>query len=54
MTNVEKKIAVALVEDMVAHGYRLMQYPTAEAMVDYYAALPLEWWQKCHAHYVGA
>lgn len=44
----EKKMAVALVEDMVAHGYHLMQYPTAQAMVDYYDCFTLEWWQESH------
>lgn len=53
MTNVEKKTAVALVEDMVAHGYHLMQYKTAEEMVEYYEMLPLKWWQETHDRFVG-
>lgn len=53
MMNENEKIqAVALVEDMVAHGYHLMQYPTAQAMVDYYECLPLSWWQESHDHFV--
>jgi hypothetical protein len=51
MTNTEKMQAITLVEDMVAHGYHLMQYPTARAMVDYYEALPLNWWQEIHDHF---
>lgn len=38
--------AVALVEDMIAHGYHLMQYPTARALVDYYDCFPLSWWEE--------
>jgi len=49
----EKMQAVALVEDMVAHGYHLMQHPTAQAMVDYYEALPLDWWQESHDEFVA-
>lgn len=53
MTNTEKKIAIALVEDMVAHGYHLVQYKTAEDMVTYYECLPLDWWQEAHDRIVG-
>ena len=53
MNEMEKMQAVALVEDMVAHGYHLMQYPTARAMVDYYETLPLAWWQDCHDRFMG-
>ena len=52
MTNTEKMLAVALVEDMVAHGYHLMQYPTAQLMVDNYDCLPLSWWQTAHDNFV--
>jgi hypothetical protein len=49
----EKMQAVALVEDMVAHGYHLMQYPTAQAMVDTYDCFTLDWWQEAHDRFVG-
>ena len=48
MTESEKAQAVALVEDMVAHGYRLMQYKDAQAMVNCYDCFPLSWWQESH------
>ena len=53
MTNIEKMQAIALVEDMVAHGYNLMQYPTAQAMVDYYDHFPLSWWQESHDRFLA-
>jgi hypothetical protein len=53
MTNTEKMQAAALVENMVAHGYSLMPYPTAQAMVDYYEDLPLDWWQETHDEFVA-
>lgn len=48
MTNIEKKQAIALLEDMAAHGYHLMQYHTAQDLVDTYSCLPLSWWQETH------
>lgn len=54
MSENEKVMATALVEDMVAHGYHLMQYKTARAMVDHYDCFTLEWWQKTHDRFVGA
>ena len=53
MKNTEKMIAITLVEDMVAHGYKLMQYKTAKEMVEYYNTLPLSWWQESHDHFVN-
>ena len=53
MTNTEKKNAIALVENMVAHGYHLIQYKTAEDMVNCYDMLSLDWWQDCHDRFVG-
>lgn len=51
MTEEEKIQATQLVEDMVQHGYHLMQYPTARAMVDTYDCFPLSWWEKNHDHF---
>ena len=48
MTNTEKLTAIELVKDMVAHGYSLGQYKDAQALVEYYESLPLDWWQRAH------
>ena len=53
MTNIEKKQAITLVEDMVAHGYHLMQYKNAQEMVEYYDCFPLSWWQESHDQFLA-
>lgn len=53
MKNTEKMMAIALVEDMVAHGYKLMQYKTAQEMVERYSTFPLPWWQESHDRFVN-
>jgi len=52
MTNIEKKQAIALVEDMVAHGYHLMQYKSAQEMVECYSCFDLAWWQESHDRFM--
>ena len=48
MSEEEKIQATKLVEDMVAHGYHLMQYKSAREMVDTYDCFTLDWWKKDH------
>lgn len=54
MSESDKAQATALLENMIAHGYHLMQYPTARAMVDYYNCFPLSWWQESHDRFMKA
>jgi len=53
MSNTEKKMAIALVQDMVDNGYKLMQYKSAQEMVEYYDTFPLSWWQESHDRFMG-
>lgn len=52
MSNTERKMAIALVQDMVDNGYKLMQYKSAQEMVEYYDGFPLSWWQESHDRFM--
>lgn len=53
MTKSERLKAIELVNEMVAHGYHLMQYKDAADMVDYYDCFPIEFWQDCRDRWVA-
>lgn len=52
MNENEKKTAVELVKDMVANGYHLMQYKSAEELVEEYNYFTLDDWKEMHDRFM--
>ena len=53
MNENEKKTAVELVNDMVANGYHLMQYKSAEELVKEYDYFTLDDWKEMHDRFMS-